>query len=81
MGKPLLAGVGGIIHDGVGVSNLSFSAHVDTCSVNKAKVLASQIGLHVENYMNMKLTTVEGDSLCVISWAKGTYIAPWYLLD
>lgn len=81
MGKRLLAGVGGFILDGVGVSILSFSGHVDTYFVNKAKVLASQFGLHEANHMNMKLTMVEGNSLCVITWAKGTYIAPWYLLD
>ena len=80
LGNPRKAGLGGVVRDEVGIT-LSYSGPVGFCSINKAELLALNLGLREASHMNPQRLLVEGDSTCVIQWALNPSTAPWYLED
>ena len=73
-------GVGGVIREEDGII-LSYSGPAGFCSINKAELLALNVGLREASRMNPQRLLVTGDSASVLQWALNPSTAPWYLAD
>lgn len=59
-GNPGMAGVGGLVHNEKGVVLLSYSGPVGFGSINKAELMALNIGLQEPFRLNLQNLIVEG---------------------
>ena len=80
-GNPGMARVGDLVRNDKGVVLLSYSGTVGFCSINKAELLAFNIGLPEASRLNLQNLIMEGDSTYVIRWASNSPNYPWYLAD
>eukprot|EP00268_Persea_americana_P066521 TRINITY_DN906_c1_g1_i4.p1 TRINITY_DN906_c1_g1~~TRINITY_DN906_c1_g1_i4.p1 ORF type:complete len:123 (-),score=20.73 TRINITY_DN906_c1_g1_i4:193-561(-) len=76
-----MAGVGGVICNEDGNIILFYSSPTGVCSINKAELLALNIGLREASCLLPQRLLVEGDSSCVIQWATQSSPPPWYLAE
>ena len=74
-----MAGVGGLVRNDKGVVLLCYSGPTGFCSINKAELMALNIGLQEAFCLNLQNLIVEGDSACVIRWASSSCNYSWYL--
>ncbi|XXG49570.1 hypothetical protein AAC387_Pa02g3723 [Persea americana] len=81
LGNPGRAVVGGVIRNENGLILLSYSGPAGFCSINKAELLALNIGMREASRLNPQWLLVEGDSACVFQWASNPSTVPWYMAN
>eukprot|EP00268_Persea_americana_P009744 TRINITY_DN13898_c0_g1_i2.p1 TRINITY_DN13898_c0_g1~~TRINITY_DN13898_c0_g1_i2.p1 ORF type:complete len:122 (-),score=12.31 TRINITY_DN13898_c0_g1_i2:137-502(-) len=75
-----MASVGGLICDEDGNIILSYSGPTGVCSINKAELLALNIGLQ-EAFRLLPQRLLVGYSSCIIQWVTQSSSPPWYLVE
>ncbi|XP_077239706.1 uncharacterized protein LOC143880605 [Tasmannia lanceolata] len=76
-GNPGPAGIGGLCHNSFRTSLWAFSGPLGVCDSSEAEVRAAYEGIKHLDRGVLDISYVEGDSLNVIRWLRGSAKPPW----
>ncbi|XP_077231884.1 uncharacterized protein LOC143864904 [Tasmannia lanceolata] len=80
LGNPGPAGIGGVVMNSDGEVVQAYSGPIGVADSNEAEVRAAYQGILLLGSERVANTIVEGDSLNVIRWLKGSAVPPWRFL-